>query len=76
MGKSKKNFAEFIVAPADASSFGGPSREGQAFGQTAVYFKRNLPDMPYRVANEYICSTLTATEIDSRQLESGIVTGG
>jgi hypothetical protein len=58
MGKSKKNFAEFIVAPADASSFGGTKREGEGFGQTSVYFKRKSPELPYRVANEYICSRL------------------
>jgi len=58
MGKSKKNFAEFIVAPADASSFGGTYRAGEGFGQTSVYFKRKSPELPYRVANEYICSRL------------------
>ena len=52
MGKSKKNFAEFIVAPADATLFGGTYREGDGFAPTTVYVKRNLPDMPYRVANE------------------------
>ena len=58
MGKSKKNFAEFIVVPADASAFGGTSRKGEGFGQASVYFKRNSHELPYRVANEYICSRL------------------
>ena len=58
MGKSKKNFADFIVAPVDASLVGGTYRQGDGFASASIYVKQNLPDLPYRIANEYICSRI------------------
>ena len=72
MAKSKKNFGEFILATADASSFGGPDRKEEGFAEARVYFKRNLPEWLNRIAEipawfiKDTCDTVVQKRLVSR----------